>query len=55
MKPELWKARLHKKATFGQACLHNVHCANPGAVIGAMDFNDAWKNSDNQVGKLAQK
>jgi hypothetical protein len=26
------------------ANLHKVHCANPGAAIGAMDFNGAWKN-----------
>jgi hypothetical protein len=28
-----------------KASLHKVHCANPGAVIGAVDFNGAWKNS----------
>jgi len=27
-----------------KASLHYVHCANPGAIIGAMDFNGAWKN-----------
>jgi hypothetical protein len=43
MKPELWKARLHK-----------VHCANPGAVIGAMDFSGAWKNSLIRESTLAQ-
>jgi len=25
--------------------LHNVHCAKPGAVIGAMDLYGAWKNN----------
>jgi len=28
-----------------KASLHKVHCANPGAVIGAVDFNGAWKIS----------
>jgi hypothetical protein len=41
---ELWKASLHKIANLWKAGLHKVHCANPGAVVGAMDFNGAWKN-----------
>ena len=33
--------RVHLK----KASLHKVHCANPGAVVGAVDFNGAWKIS----------
>jgi hypothetical protein len=40
---------------LGKARLHRVHCANPGAAIGAMDFNGAWKNSYFREGTLAQK
>jgi hypothetical protein len=42
-------------ANSGKARLHKVHCANPGAVIGAMDFNGAWKNIQFREGTLAQK
>jgi hypothetical protein len=35
----------HKLPILRKAGLHKVHCANPGAVIGAVDFNGVWKNS----------
>jgi hypothetical protein len=27
-----------------QTSQRNIHCANPGAVVGAMDLNSAWTN-----------